>query len=82
MKLILPPDVEKELFKLPKKDMISIVKKIIEIADDPLSYVDRLQHSPLWKLRVGEYRVLVYIHTGSKEIQLMRVGHRKNVYKR
>ncbi len=82
MKLRLTPRAEKRLSKLPVKDIISIVKKLFEIAENPLVYVERLAGARLWKLRVGEYRVIMYINTGENEIVLLKIGHRKNVYKR
>jgi len=34
-----------------------------------------------YKLRVGDYMVIVDIDSTTKEIKINKIGHRKNVYK-
>ena len=34
------------------------------------------------KTRIGDYRMIYYIYQSEKEIQILDIGHRKNIYKK
>jgi len=38
-------------------------------------------HSGEWRYRIGDYRVLAVIDDGNIKISVIRIGHRKDVYK-
>lgn len=80
MKVIIHPIPEKELKKLPRDIASAIVKKLDIIKEDPLHYIERLKASHLWKLRIGDYRCILFIHSGKQEIHILKLGHRKNIY--
>ena len=82
MKLIIQPSVKKQLKKLPLADAAVILKKLYTIRDDPLHHLERLKGQRLWKLRIGDYRAIVYIKTDVQEVHVVMVGHRSIVYKR
>ncbi|MBS3093951.1 type II toxin-antitoxin system RelE/ParE family toxin [Candidatus Pacearchaeota archaeon] len=68
-----------ELRKLDKLLAKRIIKKIRELETDPFSKdIKRLKGQPLFRLRVGDYRVLFELL--EKEIKIIKVGHRKNIY--
>jgi mRNA interferase RelE/StbE len=46
----------------------------------PEQYVTKLVGDPAYKLRAGDYRVLMDINRGKLIILVIKVGHRKNVY--
>jgi len=81
MNIIILPRAKKDLKGLPEEAVKIILKKIYSIRDDPLRYIERLKGSYLWKLRVGDYRVIIMVNTGDKIINILKVGHRKNIYK-
>lgn len=82
MKIIILPTAKKDLNKLQKSSVETILRKLYTIKGDPLRYIERLKSSHLWKLRVGDYRVIVMINTGERIINVIKVGHRKNIYKK
>ena len=47
---------------------------------DPFRYCEPLQEINFFKLRVGDYRVLLTIKQEERVIQVHKIGHRKNVY--
>ncbi|EQD66076.1 plasmid stabilization system protein [mine drainage metagenome] len=60
-----------------------IYTRLREIADsdNPFIHVKRLTGVALFSLRVGDYRVIMDIKRNSLIILVLRVGHRRNVYK-
>ena len=81
MKIIILPIAKKDLKKLPKNAIEIILKKLYSIKENPLRYIERLKSSHLWKLRIGDYRVIMMINTKDKIINIIKIGHRKNIYK-
>jgi len=73
---------EKDLDSLEKKDCERILKKLKKIKKDPIRFIERLAGHTLYKLRCGDYRVIIRIDTSREMLQIVMVDHRKNVYKR
>lgn len=72
----------KQLKKLDR----SVAKRIADAVDklhlDPHRVVSRIVNSPYFRLRVGNYRVLVDIHRKELRVLVVKVGHRETVYDR
>lgn len=81
MKVILSPRAEKQLKRLPKLDQIAVAKKIRLIRDSPkISKEEKLIGlKDIFRVRVGDYRI-VYKKT-SREICIILIRHRKDVYR-
>lgn len=74
---------EKALDTLAKfEPMISqrIFKKVEELSENPFfsSNVKKLKGMNRLRLRVGDYRIIFRIKENA--IQILKVGHRKNIY--
>lgn len=82
MNVIIQPNAKKDLKKLSKKTIEIVLKKLNSIRENPLNYIERLKGSSLWKLRVGDYRAILYSKTKNNEIHVLKIGHRKNIYKK
>lgn len=76
------PKVLDELEKLPKVVSKRIVRKLSLIQEDPHHFLERLLGDPGYKLRVGDYRIIIDIIENEKLLAVRVVGHRRNVYKR
>ncbi len=67
-----------------KKLEIHIAKRIYEkvslIEESPFRYLQKLCGSPCFRMRVGDYRIIVKIDYETASIHIDRVGHRKNIY--
>ena len=50
------------------------------LADSPERKGERLMHSPFWRLRVGDYRVIYEIDREQKKVIVLFIGHRRDVY--
>ena len=73
--------VRKFLRKLPKDIAARIVLKIREIKEESFHYLDHIVDKDYYKLRVGDYRVLIDIDFERKIIFVRVIDHRKNIYK-
>jgi mRNA interferase RelE/StbE len=72
---------EKQFSKLDKVTKKRISDKLVSISDDPFSFVKKLVGFEAYKLRVGDYRVILTIENNTLVILVLKVGHRKSVYK-
>lgn len=53
--------------------------------DDPRAGGEALKGSRLgefWKCRVGDYRIIAKIEDGTVTVLVVRIGHRRDVYRR
>jgi len=82
MNIIIQTKAKKDLRKLSKNTISDILKKINEIRNNPLRYIERLKGSHLWKLRIEDYRVIIYLKTKDSNIHVLKIGHRKDIYKK
>ena len=73
-------NAEDFLKELQKKDAETILNKIYSVRENPFRYLKRLQGEKLWRLRVGDYRVIVDVIVSMNKIIVIRIGHRKNIY--
>lgn len=73
----------KELSKLPKDIQQRIAAKIDELKTNPyLPGVKALKNGDgRLRLRVGDYRVIYRIEEDKLVILIVKVGHRRNIYK-
>jgi mRNA interferase RelE/StbE len=69
------------LNKLNKKDSDIILNKIFSLRDNPYRSLKRLQGQKLWRLRIGDYRAVIDVIIKGQRIFVVRIGHRKDIYK-
>ena len=79
--IIFSETAEKQLKKLEKNVQIRIINALEKIRIRPEKYVRKIVNDPGYRLRVGEYRVIVDIDKGNLLILVINVGHRKKIYK-
>ncbi len=70
----------KQLKKLDGEARQRIITSIERIRVRPESYIKRLVGEEGYRLRVGDYRVIVDIDKQELMILVLGMGHRKNVY--
>lgn len=76
------PSVRKDLKGIPQKTVRRILKKIETLATDPRPPGCRkLTSGGLYRLRTGSYRILYEIHDEEVIVIVIKVGHRRDVYK-
>ena len=79
----LTPRARKQLGELDKPVQARVVRKLDELADDPRPPgCKKLQGDDnLWRIRVGDYRIVFSIHDDVLLVMVARVAHRRDVYR-
>lgn len=72
---------ERQLYKLEKKIQERIISALERIRVRPHHHLKRLVGSPYFRLRAGEYRVILDVKKGKLIIYVLEVGHRSRIYK-
>lgn len=80
-KIIILPVAQYQLEKLEKNVQERILNSLERIKMRPYDFVKKLVGSPLYRLRVGDYRVILKIVNDTMIVYVVEVGHRKNIYK-
>ena len=81
-RIVIPDNVERQLRKLDKTIQERIFAVLERIKIRPEDFVEKLVGEPGYKLRVGDYRIMLDILHKDIVIILLEVGHRKNMYKK
>lgn len=75
----------KRFVKQVKKLKLSSRERIIHVLERirirPQDYVKKLVGLPYFRLRVGDFRIILDIHHNELRILVLEIGHRKNIYK-
>mgnify|MGYP001374319754 CR=1 FL=1 len=74
----------KVLKNIPKVDQRRIIKKIDSLADQlPNPKTTKMKgNNPFHKIRVGDYRIIYEIQEDILLILILKIGHRKDIYKK
>lgn len=75
--------VEKDIKKIPSKIYQRIKEKILLLVNDPFpTNSKKLQDEEgLYRIRIGDYRVVYRLNSKEKFILITKVKHRKEVYR-
>ena len=79
-KVFLHPKAAKELKKTQKNIQTRIIKALRELGEKPASAGKPLSQLGFWSMRTGDYRVIYQIDQEKKQVVILFVGHRSNVY--
>jgi len=72
--IIWSDSVRRQLKKLDRTVARRIFEKVGELREDPLRYTQKLVNSPYYRLRVGDYRVILDVQRGTLRILVLRSG--------
>ena len=78
--IILPGNGQESLNKLPSETKERIIQKIYSIRDDPFRSVIPVKGTAYYRLRVGNFRVIMTIERGRMIIIVLKVNAREKVY--
>ena len=81
-KLLIKPSAAKEIHALPAADHKRVAAKTRGLADDPRpSGTERLSGDEKYRVRQGDYRVSYSVDDAAKTPVIVKVGHRRDVYR-
>ena len=82
MKLTITKSAQKELDKIPDKLALHISNKIYEIGNNPyLHGYQKLGGGKGYRVRIGDYRVVYTVDQERKIVNIIKIRHRKEVYR-
>jgi mRNA interferase RelE/StbE len=82
-RLLIKPSAVKEIEAIPlKRDRRRVVERISKLAEDPRpSGSEKISGQDKYRVRQGRYRILYAIEDQNLIVQVVKVGHRKDVYR-
>ena len=81
-RIVFKKSVAKDLRPIPKKDVQRILKRIDGLADDPRpAGAEKLSGDEKYRIRQGNYRILYAIEDDIITVTIVKVGHRRDVYR-
>ncbi len=83
-RIVFKKSAEKELDKLPAKVTKKLAPAIDGLASNPRPKGSKkleAQKSEIWRIRVGDYRIVYMIEDVIKVVEIQKLGHRKDIYK-
>jgi mRNA interferase RelE/StbE len=78
----LKPSARKELESLPDTVLARVIRKIESLAGDPRpARCKKLKgYKDVWRVRIGDWRVVYIVNDGTRVVSVTRVAHRSKVY--
>ena len=81
-KILIKPSAVKELKKIPQKYLKKVVDKIYSLASEPRPLgCEKLTNEEVYRIRYGIFRILYTIEDDKLVVIVIKIGHRKDVYK-
>ena len=82
-KICIKPSAATELKKIPKKVLQKVVVKIKGLAFDPRPPgCEKLSSEERFRIRQGTYRIVYTIEDEKLTVIVVKIGHRRPVYKK
>ena len=82
-KILFRKSVSRDMRRIPNQDIRRILKTIVSFSEDPRpSGAERLSGQERYRVRQGNYRIIYEINDWEIIVVVVKVGHRKDVYRR
>jgi mRNA interferase RelE/StbE len=81
--IVFKPSIEKDLRSLPKSVIARVLRQIETLSENPFSRqsVKLAGAEQLYRIRVGDYRVVYAVDKEAQEIIVHYIRHRREVYR-
>jgi mRNA interferase RelE/StbE len=81
-KVYFKESVEKDFRAIPKTDLQKILRRIQALTEDPRPQGhEKLTGQERYRIRQGRYRIVYSIQDKELTVWIVKVGHRKGVYR-
>ena len=81
-RLLIKPSAAKELESVPRKDRRRLAARMRELGEQPRPPgAEKLSGHDLYRVRQGSYRILYEIIDRDLTVTVVKVGHRRDVYR-
>lgn len=76
------PSVAKDLRGIPKTEVRRLLKRVEALRDDPRpAGCEKLTGRGLYRIRQGVYRIVYSVDDAAVVVEVIKVGHRREVYR-
>lgn len=76
-------EVAKSMRRLPKSVQRAVVEAFVSLGEQPRAGKPlTAELAGVWSLRRGDYRILYRVDDRSRRVEIARVAHRREVYRR
>lgn len=76
------PSVAKDLKVIPRQTVLRILDRIEALREDPRPVgCEKLSGLERYRIRQGNYRILYSVFDDEIVVEIVKVGHRKDVYR-
>ena len=74
---------ERQLRRLPRADRVRVVQAMLALANNPFPRGARKLsgHDDVFRVRAGRYRILYSVAGRALVIAVLKIGHRRDVYR-
>ena len=80
--VLLKRSAERELSGLPRSTHDRIIQRIVRLGTTPRpSGAVKLQGQDAYRIRIGDYRALYVVDDSRLRVEVVAVGHRRDVYR-
>lgn len=80
--VIIQRRAQKQIARLPTNIQDRIEKSLQALSDEPRPRGShKLQGREGWRIRVGDYRVVYELDDTAREVLIVTLGHRKDIYR-
>ncbi len=81
-KISIKSTAAKELEDIPKKELRKIIKRIQSLAENPRAHgAQKLSGQEQYRVRQGDYRIVYSIEDKDSIIDIVKIGHRREIYR-
>lgn len=82
-RLLIAMSAKREIDALPKATRARVEAAILALAEEPRPAGVKLLHGPerLWRIRVGDFRVVYEVKNSELVVLVVKVGNRREVYR-
>jgi len=81
--LVIKKSAERELRKVPKEDMRRIADRVRELTQNPRpAGNEKLSGQDRYRIRQGDYRIVYAVDDERRVVEVIKIGHRREVYRR
>jgi mRNA interferase RelE/StbE len=82
-RVVFRKSVAKDLRRVPNRDLQRILAAIESLAEEPRpSGIEKLSGEEKYRVRQGNYRIIYEINDDEIVVVVVKIGHRKDVYRR
>ena len=82
-KLVIKKTAERELRAIRKENLRRIVVRVRALAEDPRPVGhEKLSGEERYRVRQGDYRIVYAIDDVSRTVEVVKIGHRREVYRK